>query len=133
MAGLCEDGSEPASFLKAICKTENCIHVLQIGGGGGEEEERQEEEEEEEEDEERFLPFSHGSSTDSYPAFAHIELRENPGKTSTRPIGKSRKRWKDSIKEDCQQLLKCRNWEVRARDREDWRQRIKKARARFGL
>ncbi|KAJ4445526.1 hypothetical protein ANN_12206 [Periplaneta americana] len=28
--------------------------------------------------------MSPGSSTESYPAFAHIGLRENPGKTSTR-------------------------------------------------
>ncbi|KAJ4431741.1 hypothetical protein ANN_20344 [Periplaneta americana] len=38
MAGLCEDGNEPAGFLKAR------------------------------------------SSTESYPAFARIGLRENPGK-----------------------------------------------------
>ena len=44
-----------------------------------------------------------------------------------------RKRWKDSIREDCQKLLKCRNWEERAWDTEDWRQRIKKARAHIGL
>ncbi|KAJ4444645.1 hypothetical protein ANN_06441 [Periplaneta americana] len=29
--------------------------------------------------------MSPGSSTESYPAFARIGLRENPGKTSTRP------------------------------------------------
>ncbi|KAJ4443411.1 hypothetical protein ANN_05079 [Periplaneta americana] len=30
--------------------------------------------------------MSPGSNTESYPAFAHIGLRENPGKTSTRNI-----------------------------------------------
>ncbi|KAJ4433752.1 hypothetical protein ANN_16064 [Periplaneta americana] len=30
--------------------------------------------------------MSPGSSTESYPEFAHFELRENPGKTSTRRI-----------------------------------------------
>ncbi|KAJ4439552.1 hypothetical protein ANN_07676 [Periplaneta americana] len=30
-----------------------------------------------------------GSSTESYPAFAHIGLRESPGKTSTRPEARS--------------------------------------------
>ncbi|KAJ4451364.1 hypothetical protein ANN_02826 [Periplaneta americana] len=30
--------------------------------------------------------MSPGSSTESYPAFAHIGLRENPGKTSTRLV-----------------------------------------------
>ncbi|KAJ4432386.1 hypothetical protein ANN_21005 [Periplaneta americana] len=32
--------------------------------------------------------MSPGSRTESYPAFAHIGLRENPGKTSTRKSGK---------------------------------------------
>ena len=50
-----------------------------------------------------------------------------------RPTGEPKKRWKDSIREDCQKLLKCGNWEERARDREDWRQRIKKAMAHIGL
>ncbi|KAJ4439408.1 hypothetical protein ANN_07532 [Periplaneta americana] len=30
--------------------------------------------------------MSPGSSTESYPAFARMELRENPGKTSTRTV-----------------------------------------------
>jgi hypothetical protein len=39
----------------------------------------------------------------------------------------------DAVKEDSFQILNLRNWVVKARDREAWRSRIKKAKARFGL
>jgi hypothetical protein len=47
-----------------------------------------------------------------------------------RPVEKPKKRW------SCErsfQILNWRNWEMKARDREGWRPRIKKAKARFGL
>jgi hypothetical protein len=50
-----------------------------------------------------------------------------------RPVGKPKKRWMDAVKEDSYQILNCRNWEVKAQDREGLRSRIKKAKARFGL
>jgi hypothetical protein len=50
-----------------------------------------------------------------------------------RPVGKPKNRWMDAVKEDSYQILNWRNWEVKARDREAWRSRIKKAKARFGL
>jgi hypothetical protein len=31
----------------------------------------------------------------------------------------------DAVKEDSYQKLKLRNWEVKAQDRDEWRQRIK--------
>jgi hypothetical protein len=49
-----------------------------------------------------------------------------------RPVGKPKKRWMDAVKEDGCQLY-WRNWEVKARDRDGWRSRIKKAKARSGL
>ncbi|KAJ4425757.1 hypothetical protein ANN_27380 [Periplaneta americana] len=56
MAGLCEGGNEPAGSLKASYLASE----LDEGDNAGE--------------------MSPGSSTYSYPAFAHIGLRENPGK-----------------------------------------------------
>jgi hypothetical protein len=50
-----------------------------------------------------------------------------------RPVGKPKKRWMGAVKEDSYQILNWRNWEMKARDREAWRSRIKKAKARFGL
>jgi hypothetical protein len=50
-----------------------------------------------------------------------------------RPVGKPRKRWLDAVKEDSYQMLKWRDCEVKAQDREEWRSRIKKAKAWFGL
>jgi hypothetical protein len=50
-----------------------------------------------------------------------------------RPTGKPRSRWLDAVKEDSYQMLKWRDWEVKAEDREEWRSRIKKAKAHFGL
>jgi hypothetical protein len=39
----------------------------------------------------------------------------------------------DAVKEDSYQILNWRNVEVKARDRDEWRSRIKKVKARFGL
>jgi hypothetical protein len=50
-----------------------------------------------------------------------------------RPVGKPKKRWMDAVKEDSYQILNCRNWEVKAQDRDEWKSRIKKAKAQFGL
>jgi hypothetical protein len=50
-----------------------------------------------------------------------------------RPVGKPKKRWMDAVKEGSYQILNWRNWEEKARDRDGWRSRIKKAKARFGL
>jgi hypothetical protein len=33
-----------------------------------------------------------------------------------RPVGKSRKRWLDAVEEDSYQILKWRDWEVKAQD-----------------
>jgi hypothetical protein len=51
----------------------------------------------------------------------------------TRTVGKPKKRWMDAVKEDIYQILNCRNWEVKAQGRDEWRSRIKRAKARFGL
>jgi hypothetical protein len=50
-----------------------------------------------------------------------------------RPVGKPKKRWMDAVKEDSYPLLKWRNWDMKAQDKDEWRSRIKKAKARFGL
>jgi hypothetical protein len=50
-----------------------------------------------------------------------------------RLVGKPKKRWMDAVKEGSYQILNWRNWEVKAQDRDEWRSRIKKAGARFGL
>jgi hypothetical protein len=50
-----------------------------------------------------------------------------------RPVGTPKKRWMDAVKEDSCQILKWRNWDVKAQDRDEWRSRIKKAKTRFGL
>jgi hypothetical protein len=48
-----------------------------------------------------------------------------------RPVGKPKKRWMDSVKEDTYPVLNWINWEAKAQDRDEWRSRIRKA--RFGL
>jgi hypothetical protein len=48
------------------------------------------------------------------------------------PVGKPKRRL-DAVKEDNYQILNWRNLEVKARGRDEWRSRIKKAKARFGL
>jgi hypothetical protein len=37
------------------------------------------------------------------------------------PAGKPRKRWLDAVKEDSCKMLKWRDWDVKAQDREEWR------------
>jgi hypothetical protein len=49
------------------------------------------------------------------------------------PVVRPRKRWLDAVKEDSYQMLKWRDWEVKAQVRKEWRSRMKKANARFGL
>jgi hypothetical protein len=50
-----------------------------------------------------------------------------------RQVGKPKKRRMNAVKEDSYKILNCRNWEVKARDRDGWRSRIKKVKASFGL
>jgi hypothetical protein len=50
-----------------------------------------------------------------------------------RPVGKPKKRRMDAVKKDSYQILKLRNWEVKAQGRDEWRSRIKTAKARFAL
>jgi hypothetical protein len=50
-----------------------------------------------------------------------------------RPVGKHKKIRMDAVKEESYQILNWRNWEVKAQDRDEWRSRIKKVKARFGL
>jgi hypothetical protein len=50
-----------------------------------------------------------------------------------RPVGKPKKRWMDAVKEDSYQILNSRNLETQAQDRDEWRSRIKKAKAHFVL
>jgi hypothetical protein len=50
-----------------------------------------------------------------------------------RPVGKPRKRWLAAVKEHSYQMLQWRDWEVKAEDREEWKSRIKKAKACFRL
>jgi hypothetical protein len=50
-----------------------------------------------------------------------------------RPVGKPKKRCMDAVKEDSYQILNWRNWEVKSKDRDEWKSRIKRAKARFGL
>jgi hypothetical protein len=38
-----------------------------------------------------------------------------------RPVGKPRKRWLDTVKENSYQMLKWKDWKVKAQDREEWR------------
>jgi hypothetical protein len=38
-----------------------------------------------------------------------------------------------AVKEDSYRILKLRNLELKAQDRDEWRSRIKKAKAGFGL
>jgi hypothetical protein len=49
------------------------------------------------------------------------------------PVGKPKKRWMDTVKEDSYQILNWGNWEVKSQDRDKWRSRIKKAKTRFDL
>ncbi|PSN53891.1 hypothetical protein C0J52_02444 [Blattella germanica] len=45
-----------------------------------------------------------------------------------RPVGKPKKRWTDSVKDDrSYQILNCKNWHQRVQYREGWRSRIKKS------
>ncbi|KAJ4429788.1 hypothetical protein ANN_21992 [Periplaneta americana] len=104
--------------------------------------------------------MSPGSNTESYPAFAHIGLRENPGKTSTRrlewaghvyrmegnripkkilegkihgkrPIGRPKNRWIDAVTIDSQVYLGTTAWRRLAQDRDSWRKKIEEAKARL--
>jgi hypothetical protein len=50
-----------------------------------------------------------------------------------RPVGKPKKRRMDTVKEYSYQILKWRNWELKAQDRYEWKPRIKTAKARFGM
>ncbi|KAJ4443627.1 hypothetical protein ANN_05301 [Periplaneta americana] len=66
MAGLCEDDNEPPGSLKVVILL-RFINSLGYLASEGDEGDNADE-------------MSPGSNTESYPAFAHIRLRENPGK-----------------------------------------------------
>ncbi|KAJ4443369.1 hypothetical protein ANN_05037 [Periplaneta americana] len=92
------------------------------------------------------------SSTESYPAFAHIRLTENPGKNLnqvncpdresnpghlvSRPdalnvtpqVWTPRRRWEDNIKMDLREVgYDGRNWINLAQDRDRWLSYVKAA------
>jgi hypothetical protein len=50
-----------------------------------------------------------------------------------RSVGKPRKRWEDAVQQDAARFLCCHNWKLAANDRALWRQKIVKAKVRFGL
>ena len=50
-----------------------------------------------------------------------------------RPPGRPRTRWEDSIDADSESLLGLRNWRTRSLNRDDWRRRLREARAQLGL
>jgi hypothetical protein len=51
--------------------------------------------------------------------------------TGSRPVGKSRKRWEDAVKEYAANLLLCRYWKLTAQNRNLWRQKLRETRARI--
>ena len=51
---------------------------------------------------------------------------------TTRPMGRPRTRWADVVQRDALQLLGIREWR-RAANRDEWRRRMKEAKARKGL
>jgi len=50
-----------------------------------------------------------------------------------RPKGRPKKRWEDGVKEDSVNMIGVRNWKEGAKNRENWRHLLGKAKARFGL
>ncbi|PSN52349.1 hypothetical protein C0J52_18091 [Blattella germanica] len=63
-----------------------------------------------------------------------IPLKSLKGKMyGKRPVGKPRKRWLDDVRDDGRNILDSRNLERDTANREEWRQRVREAKARFGL
>ncbi|KAJ4442540.1 hypothetical protein ANN_04127 [Periplaneta americana] len=68
------------------------------------------------------------SSTENYPAFAHIVFRENLNQPNhfivpegKRPLGKPRRRWEDNMKMDLREVgYDDRDWINLAQDRDRW-------------
>jgi hypothetical protein len=50
-----------------------------------------------------------------------------------RSVGKTRKRWEDVVEQDAARFLHCHNRKLATNDRTLWRQKIKEAKAQFGL
>jgi hypothetical protein len=50
-----------------------------------------------------------------------------------RSVGKPRKSREDEVQQEAARFLRCRNCKLTANDRTLWRQKIQKAKARFGL
>jgi hypothetical protein len=50
-----------------------------------------------------------------------------------RSVGEPRTRSEDVMQQDAARFLLCRNWKLAAKDITLWRQKIGKAKARFGL
>jgi hypothetical protein len=52
---------------------------------------------------------------------------------NTRPVGRPRIRWEDAVQKDALQLLGTRGWRRRTKNRDEWRQLLREAKARKGL
>ena len=52
---------------------------------------------------------------------------------TTRPVGRPRTRWADVVQRDAVRLLGIRGWRRRAVNRDEWRHRMRQAKARKGL
>jgi len=50
-----------------------------------------------------------------------------------RPVGRPVARWADKIQGDARSMLGTPNWRKAAKDRDGWRKKIEKAKARFRL
>jgi hypothetical protein len=52
---------------------------------------------------------------------------------NTRPVGRPRIRWEDTVQKETLQILGTQGWKRRAENREEWRQLLKEAKAQKGL
>jgi len=50
-----------------------------------------------------------------------------------KPVGRPRTRWADVVQRDAIQLLGTGGWRRRATNRDEWRRRVREAKARKGL
>jgi hypothetical protein len=52
---------------------------------------------------------------------------------NTSSVGRPRIRWEDAVQKDALQISGTRGWRRRVENREEWRQRLREAKARNGL
>ena len=52
---------------------------------------------------------------------------------TTRPVGRPRTRWAGVVQRNALQLLETRGWRIKAASRDEWRRRMREAKARKGL